>query len=543
MFAMLRTLLVRLSGMLDEPWVQSTRYLRKVGFIVVMFSSHVVIPFGLSSCCVFKALEAASLDLQSAFFVVQEMLSHWAQIVSYISETSQRQEFQNVRGRVSLVRLLVPICLYGLTYTLVMLQGQAFDVEVTGDEFFECRLDLFKVIVQDYREAFKLSSCPRRDQGFFLFGQMLKFLPRLLGRIVERDTLPDENDWEALRQYDVIETKFLDVPSFMEKTEFRAKALRVAKSKIDVEREISKRQKPSKAVARSVIGATFNPFIETGQSYMRYVANNLIKHPSFKSDLVMGMASFDYSTLFVLPRPQAIECYRQLFQSFSSRGWLAKEFKNVHMDDYVEFVDDLRHVYLDNMIRGPMVDDMVTFLAIYPELARREYTLHVFKLCCLCLGYFCPVLPTVGLNYPTSGVDSVDLSSVIEYLQCFLIYGDLANIFFTDPESIARCVELVDNFGDQALRADYNPWDSVDLHGRSGIVEALSKAYKAFRIASDVNTTSMSTVLQSPGKLAMQSRTSFQAPKIDLGKTSRAGTACALLIKLRSPKKRSGDNE
>ena len=38
MFSMLRTLLVRLSGMLDEPWVQSTRYLRKVGFITEVFN-------------------------------------------------------------------------------------------------------------------------------------------------------------------------------------------------------------------------------------------------------------------------------------------------------------------------------------------------------------------------------------------------------------------------------------------------------------------------------------------------------------------------
>ena len=154
-----------------------------------------------------------------------------------------------------------------------------------------------------------------------------KFLHRLLRRIVERDTLPDENDWEALRQYDFTETKFLVVPSFMENTEFRANAMRVAKSKIDVERERSKRQKPSDVVARSVIGATFNLFIKTGRSYMRYVAKELIKHPSFKSDLVMGMASLDYSTLFVLARSQAIECYRQLFQSFSCRGWLAKELK------------------------------------------------------------------------------------------------------------------------------------------------------------------------------------------------------------------------
>ena len=237
MFSMLRTLLVRLSGMLDEPWVQSTRYSRNVGLIAGMFNIHVPMWFGLSCNCVFKALEDASLDLHSAFLVVQEVLSHWAQIVSHISETGQRQEFQIVHGRVRLVILLVPSCLYGLMCTLVMLQGQDFDVQVTGDEFFECRLKFFKVIVQDYREAFKRSSCSRRDQGFFLCGQMLNFPHRLLRRIVERDTLPDEIDWEALRQYDFIETKFLVAPSFMEKTEFRAKAMRVMKSKIDVERE------------------------------------------------------------------------------------------------------------------------------------------------------------------------------------------------------------------------------------------------------------------------------------------------------------------
>ena len=293
-----------------------------------------------------------------------------------------------MHGRVSLVILLVSNCLYGLTYILVMLEGQAFDVHVTGDKFFECRLELIKVIVQDYREAFKRSSCPRRDQGFFLCVQMLNFLHRLLRRIGERETLPDENDWEALRQKDFIDTKFLDVPSFMEQTEFQAKSMRVAKSKIDVEREKSKRQRLSEVVARSVSGATFNPFFETGRSYIRYVAKKLIKHPSFKSGLVMGMASFDNSTLFILPRPQAIECYRHLFQSFSSRGWLARELKNVHMDDFVEFVDDLRHVYLDNVFSGPVIDDMVIFLANCPELAHRDYTLHVFKLCFCVLGTF-----------------------------------------------------------------------------------------------------------------------------------------------------------
>ena len=104
-------------------------------------------------------------------------------------------------------------------------------------------------------------------------------------------------------------------------------------------------------------------------------------------------------------------------------------------------------------------------------------------------------------------------------------------------------MQVVDNFGDRVVQVRYNPWDSVDFKGRAGIVEELSKTYKVVRVASDVETSSMSTVLQSPVKMAMQRRTPVQAPKIDLGKTSRVGTASALVSKLRLPKKRSGDNE
>ena len=38
------------------------------------------------------------------------------------------------------------------------------------------------------------------------------------------------------------------------------------------------------------------------------------------------------------------------------------------MDDYLEFIDDLRHMSLDNAFNGPVVDDMAIFLAHSPEL-------------------------------------------------------------------------------------------------------------------------------------------------------------------------------
>ena len=157
-------------------------------------------------------------------------------------------------------------------------------------------------------------------------------------------------------------SELLGISEFMQKTEFRTKVLKVAQSKIDVERGRGKKGK-SDVVAKTVMGESFNPFIDQGRQHIKYVAKELMKHPTFKSDLVVGLASFDSSVLFKLPKTVAIDCYQHLFQSFSSRGWIARELRNVHIDDYVEFIDDVRHVYLDELGVGPDVEDMVSFLS------------------------------------------------------------------------------------------------------------------------------------------------------------------------------------
>ena len=103
--------------------------------------------------------------------------------------------------------------------------GQVFDAQVTGDDLFESHLELFQVIMQDYREFFRQSSDVRRDQGFFLCGQMLDFLHRLLEKIVTRDSLPEEDDWDALLEFDFKNAELLSVSQLMEKTEFRTNAM------------------------------------------------------------------------------------------------------------------------------------------------------------------------------------------------------------------------------------------------------------------------------------------------------------------------------
>ena len=215
-----------------------------------------------------------------------------------------------------------------------------------------------------------------------------------------------------------------------------------------------------------------------------------MRHPTFKSDLVFGSACFDYSVLLKVPKTVAVDCYQHLFQSFSSRGWVARELRKVHIDDHLEFIDDVRHVYLDEVCVGPDVEDMVSFLSSCPELSRRECTWDLFKLCCLCLGHVAPNLPDVSLGSSKVGVTRVDLSSVVEPIQGYLLSSDAEGNFFTDPASISCCMELPETFSDSALQCDYNPWESVNVHGYEKNRAELEKSYKAVRVASDVESSS-----------------------------------------------------
>ena len=169
--------------------------------------------------------------------------------------------------------------------------------------------------------------CYGERSRFLLCGQMLDFLHRLSRRIVSRESLLDENDWDALLGFEFTDAQLLSVSQFMEKTEVRTKTMRAAKGRINVEKEESKRPKTD-MIASAVMGDMFNPQVNQGKAYVRYVCTELLEHTTFKSDLVVGLTCFDYSVLFMLPRGQAKGCYARPFQSFCVRGWLAKELKN-----------------------------------------------------------------------------------------------------------------------------------------------------------------------------------------------------------------------
>ena len=94
---------------------------------------------------------------------------------------------------------------------------------------------------------------------------------------------------------------------------------------------------------------------------------------------------------------------------------------------------------------------------------------------------------------------------------------------------------MLAEFGDRALLPSYDPWASVYSHGRAEIHTDLTQAYKGVRIAANIDPDADVTLSSgSPEKLLPQRKRPVQRPRIDLSKTSKAGTAKTCVSKLGS---------
>ena len=91
-----------------------------------------------------------------------------------------------------------------------------------------------------------------------------------------------------------------------------------------------------------------------------------------------------------------------------------------------------------------------------------------FQIVVLVLG---SCVPLVRLGSFTRGLGEVDLSAVIKPFQSCFLSSQLGRNFFKDLESIAMCMEIFVRSGDQALRPEYYPWHSVNVHGRRHIIQ------------------------------------------------------------------------
>ena len=82
----------------------------------------------------------------------------------------------------------------------------------------------------------------------------------------------------------------------------------------------------------------------------------------------------------------------------------------------------------------------------------------------------------MSLGSPNRSFAGVDLADVIEPLQGYLLSSSSEQNIFSSAECISSCVEMLAEFGDRALQTSFDPWASVDFHGRAKIHADLTKA-------------------------------------------------------------------
>ena len=118
----------------------------------------------LSGNLCLQAVEDGKLELSTAFLVVQEMIAHWPQIITYISNTSQRQEFQHVEGRVGIVCVEVHVSnqmLMGLRCRVKHLIVKSLEIPISK-LVWNCSKSSFKTIVKPSSGQL----CPVVTKGF-----------------------------------------------------------------------------------------------------------------------------------------------------------------------------------------------------------------------------------------------------------------------------------------------------------------------------------------------------------------------------------------
>ena len=133
----------------------------------------------------------------------------------------------------------------------------------------------------------------------------------------------------------------------LKKCHFQTAVLRFVKGSVDVDREKSKKKTSAQVLTANFKNDTLASYLEFARSYMKFVSDGLNAQILLKYNLVKKIAKFEFSVILGRQEAQAVSRCSCLFNSFSVRGWVAKEIETVHIEQQLHLVGDLRYGYFD----------------------------------------------------------------------------------------------------------------------------------------------------------------------------------------------------
>ena len=173
------------------------------------------------------------------------------------------------------------------------------------------------------------------------------------------------------------------------------------------------------------------------------------------------------------------------------------------------------YISIDDDGHGPSVGDTVS-LCGFPEMCSEEKAVKEFRLSCLRIDHFSPVLPNVNFRAAVSPFSDPELSEVIEPVQSYLLSHSVENNYFTDPKSIIECVELLNASACSALHSGYDVWTYIDICAKEHILKYLVSSCKTIQSAECADRTNLN--ISAPETFCVQNVIPRQPPMIDSAK-------------------------
>ena len=204
---------------------------------------------------------------------------------------------------------------------------------------------------------------------------------------------------------------------------------------------------------------SLTPYLESASTFLKAICDRLLFRKLRKAELVKGLARFDYCILFKMPQKQAALCYCCFYNSFFVQGWVPKEVRPIHVEEYMDLGNSLSYGFVSNDGSGSENEDLITFLCGCLELCCQTKTLTRFRLSCPCVSQSPISLPSVQFGWAVTGSEGPEVAEIIELVQSHMLLHNAENKNFTDTESYISCVELLETSAGTVLQSEY-----VDTH-------------------------------------------------------------------------------
>ena len=241
----------------------------------------------------------------------------------------------------------------------------------------------------------------RRDASFFLCGEVCRFVSKLCARCYLPETIPLENSWFLLLNFDVSEGKFISEEDFLIRHRLTNRIATASKQCADV---VHLNKKSEKAAIDRTAAETTSSFIKEGLHFIQYLIKQVLNQAGLSSEVIKGLAAFDPFVLFKRPTEVGLRHFEVLHSTFQLRSWVSSENENICRDEYLALLDHLRVNYPPDFDFKENSSGLIDFLMRLEFFQTHEHIFHLFKLCCLCLTGQSPQYPPVSFgSVDTSG--------------------------------------------------------------------------------------------------------------------------------------------